>query len=241
MTINEVYKLVQAFASKDQRGFITPSEFNLMAKQAELELYNERLQVVMESSQVKKAAGYYKRALTPALAEQDILPFLYSKFVTTSQGSNYSNGAVANILADYVCQIYTASSNSLSMDSNVPVDIVTPKNVGQVLRSNLVKPSMAFPVGLLSSAGGATMNVEVFPKEISKIDVHYYLYTNNPTWNYVTISGKPVYDASNSIPFKISDRCHGELVIKILSYLGVSIREADLVNYAQAKEVEQEK
>ena len=36
MTIDEIYRLVQAFASKDQRGFITPSEFNLMARQAEL-------------------------------------------------------------------------------------------------------------------------------------------------------------------------------------------------------------
>lgn len=241
MTINEVYKLVQAFASKDQRGFITPSEFNLMAQQAELELYNERLQVVMEGSQAKKIAGYYKKGLTPAIAEQDILPFLYSNFVNTSPGGGYSNGAFASIDSDYICQIFTSSSNSMSLDSNVPVDIVTPKNVGQVLRSNLVKPSMGYPVALLSSTEGSLVSVEIFPKEISKVNIHYYSYKNKPSWNYVTIANKPVYDNSRSISFKISSRCHGELVIKILGYLGVSIREVDLINYAQAKEVEQEK
>jgi len=240
MTIDEVYKLTQAFASKDQRGFITPSEFNLMAQQAELELYNERLQVVMEKSQPRKAAGYYTHSLTPDLAEQDILPFLYSVFKNTSQGGNFFNGAFTTVDADYICQIYASSSKDSSMSANVPVDIVTPKNVGQVLRSNLVKPSMGFPVALLSSNDTST-SIEIFPKELVSVDIHYYSYNNKPLWSYVTIAGKPVYDASNSRGFQVSSRCHGELVIKILGYLGVSIREVDLINYAQAKEVEQDK
>jgi len=227
MTIDEIYRLVQAFASKDQRGFITPAEFNLMAQQAELELYNERLQVVMEGSQAKKIAGYYKKALTPAVAEQDILPFLFDTEFTIT-------GSTTSIRSDYVCQLYIKSNN-------VPIDIVTTKNVGQILRSSLVKPSTDFPVALLSRAGSGATKISVFPESIGVVTVYYYRYSSKPTWNYVTIAGKPVYDSSNSRAFEISSRCHGELVIKILGYLGVSIREADLVNYAQAKEVEQDK
>jgi hypothetical protein len=224
MTIDEIYRLVQAFASKDQRGFITPAEFNLMARQAELELYNERLQVVMEGSQAKKIAGYYKKALTPAVAEQDILTFLYKADISLTTGE----GA---ILSDYVCQLYSG---------NTAVDIVTAKNVGQIQKSSLAKPSTDYPVALLSSNSGS-VKVSVFPNNISEVSCYYYLYNNKPTWNYVTIAGKPVYDSSNSAAFLISSRCHGELVIKVLGYLGVSIREADLVNYAQNKEAEQDK
>jgi len=227
MTIDEIYRLVQAFASKDQRGFITPAEFNLMAKQAELELYNERLQTVMEGSQAKKIAGYYKKGLTPAVAEQDILSFLYKKDITLTTGEG-------SILSDYVCQLYIGSNN-------IAVDIVTAKNVGQIQKSSLAKPSTDFPVALLSSNASSSVKVSVFPNTINSVSCYYYLYNNKPTWNYVTIAGKPVYDSSNSVAFLISSRCHGELVIKILGYLGVSIREADLVNYAQAKEVEQDK
>lgn len=247
MTIDEIYRLVQAFASKDQRGFITPAEFNLMAQQAELELYNERLQVVMEGSQAKKIAGYYKKGLTPAVAEQDILPFLFNTEVDLTKGE----GA---ILSDYVCQLYATTytlsvlnsktqkyeDKTIALLQSHAVDVVTTKNVGQIQRSSLVKPSLDFPVALLSSNTGS-VKVSVFPINISKVSCYYYLYNNKPTWNYVTIAGKPVYDSSNSAAFLISSRCHGELVIKILGYLGVSIREADLVNYAQAKEVEQDK
>ena len=64
MVIDEVYKLVQTFANKEQRGYITPSEFNLLAQQAELELYNKRLKIIIEKSQPKKAAGFYNETLS---------------------------------------------------------------------------------------------------------------------------------------------------------------------------------
>ena len=57
MTIDEVYRLVQTFAYKEQRGFITPSEFNLLAKQAELELYNKRLSLIKEKSPTRRSQG----------------------------------------------------------------------------------------------------------------------------------------------------------------------------------------
>jgi len=78
MTIDEIYRLVQTFANKEQRGFVTPSDFNLLAKQAELELVNKRLDVLREKSQPKKAAGFTQESLTPELAEQDLAPFLIS-------------------------------------------------------------------------------------------------------------------------------------------------------------------
>ena len=235
MTINDIYKLVQAFASKDQRGFITPSEFNLMAQQAELELYNERLQMVLQGSQIRKSAGYYKESLTPTLAEQDISHFLFrdTNYILTSDNS---------LKADYICDIASNPiNNSFSSYVNIPVDIVTPENVNQILRSSLVKPSVDNPVALLTSKNTRYKTITVFPDDVDRIAISYYLYDNKPEWGYVTVSGKAVYDSSSSTPFQISPRCHGELVIKILEYLGVSIREADLVNYSQSKEVQQDK
>ena len=38
--INAVYQKVLALANKEQRGYITPQEFNLLADKAQLELVN---------------------------------------------------------------------------------------------------------------------------------------------------------------------------------------------------------
>ena len=41
ININRVYQKVLAIANKEQRGYITPQEFNLFAEQAQLDIYNQ--------------------------------------------------------------------------------------------------------------------------------------------------------------------------------------------------------
>ena len=91
----------------------------------------------------------------------------------------------------------------------------------------------------LVSGGGTQKIINVFPSDGLTVVVYCYYYDGNPTWNYVTISGKPVYDVSQSVGFRISSRCHGELVVKILEYLYQQDieREAEVVQYAQANEL----
>jgi len=240
MTIDEVYRLVQTFSNKEQRGFISPKDFNLLAKQAELELYNKRLSIVMEKSQPKKAAGYYGESLSPLVAEQDISPFL----TLTELDGLSSNNSVPASGADgtsssfgYIKSMYISESNEYDINTNIPVEIVSADNLQQVLRSSLAKPSMEYPVALLSGGSSGSKRISIFPDTITKIHIWHYTYTNNPKWNYVTIAGKPVYDASSSVGFALSPNTHGEIVIKILEYLGVSIRETELVQYAQANEL----
>ena len=43
MTIDELYRFVQLIANKEQRGFIKPSEFDLLAEQAQLDLIHDRV------------------------------------------------------------------------------------------------------------------------------------------------------------------------------------------------------
>ena len=237
MTIDEVYRLVQTFASKDQRGFITPSEFNLLAKQAELELYNKRLSIVKEKTPTRRSQGIYGESLSPELARQDIAAFLKNTVANITNSDSPNVGGTAVINADYIESIFTSIDEEHSISTNVPIDIIEPKDINQILRSSLVKPSMEYPVALIGPASDSRKVLSIFPENIKTINVYYYLYENTPNWNYVTIAGKPVHDAANSTSFQISSRVHGELVIKILEYLGVSIREADVVQYAQASEL----
>jgi hypothetical protein len=237
MTIDEVYKLVQVFANKEQRGFISPSDFNLLAKQAELELYNKRLSIIKQKSPTRKSQGLYAESLSPEMARQDIATFLTrSDMNVTTQTRPYLGVTVA-VASDYVESMFINTDEHHDISTNIPVDIVEPKDINQILRSSLVKPSMEYPVALLGSEGVTLKVFSMFPDTITKVIAYHYLNTNTPKWSYVTVAGKPVHDSSSSNQFKISSRCHGEIVVKILEYLGVSIREADVVQYAQASEI----
>ena len=41
VNIDTVYQRVLAFANKEQRGYITPQEFNLFANQAQMEIFEQ--------------------------------------------------------------------------------------------------------------------------------------------------------------------------------------------------------
>ena len=41
ISIDTVYQRVLAFANKEQRGYITPQEFNLFANQAQMEIFEQ--------------------------------------------------------------------------------------------------------------------------------------------------------------------------------------------------------
>ena len=53
MNIDEAYRFVQFVSNKEQRGNVTPSQFNLAAKSASLEYYDDLF-------------GGVKKILTPA-------------------------------------------------------------------------------------------------------------------------------------------------------------------------------
>jgi hypothetical protein len=237
MTIDEVYKLVQVFANKEQRGFISPSDFNLLAKQAELELYNKRLSIIKQKSPTRRSQGVYAENLAPELARQDIATFLTRSDMTVTAKDAPYLGVTVNLITDYVESMFINVDEHHDISNNIPLDIVEPKDINQILRSSLVKPSIEYPIALLGSEGGTSKVFSVFPDTIKKVIAYHYRYANNPKWSYVTVAGKPVHDSSSSNAFKISSRCHGEIVVKILEYLGVSIREADVVQYAQASEL----
>mgnify|MGYP004452348149 FL=1 len=243
MTIDEIYRLVQTFANKEQRGFITPSDFNLLAKQAELELINKRLDVLQNKSQAKKMSGLIEESLTPEMAEQDLASFLALKKYTTSSVLVSGGYSESEITIDsntvLIKEIFILPDENLGINSNIPLEIVKPEDINKILRSSLVKPSMDYPIGLMSgSVSRRNLKIKIFPDNIKRVMVYGYMIpSTSPNWFYVTVAGKPVHDPSNSTQFKLPSRTHGEIVVKILEYLGVNLRESSLVEYAQSNEI----
>jgi hypothetical protein len=65
-------------------------------------------------------------------------------------------------------------------------------------------------------------------------------YPNDPQWTYLTVNGDPVFNISSPTyqDFELPLSDFANLVIKILEYAGISIREQDVVSAAKAEEVQ---
>ena len=54
VNIDTVYQRVLAIANKEQRGYITPQEFNLLANQAQMEVFEEYFYDINKFDRINK-------------------------------------------------------------------------------------------------------------------------------------------------------------------------------------------
>ena len=89
-----------------------------------------------------------------------------------------------------VKSFYT-SDEKLGINSHIPLELVGVENINKILRSSLVKPSIGYPIGLISGdANNSDLKIKVLG-EINKLNVYSYMAPKtSPNWSYVTVAGK---------------------------------------------------
>lgn len=155
----------------------------------------------------------------------------------------------------YVTDVITTTSISLSEDIFDKDDkylVVSPNKyyemehvsqgkISSLNASLLTAPSIMFP------AYSIVNNIMyVYPKSImgyGLVRATYFRYPKDPKWTYVTISnGEPAFDQSQPDyqDFELPAEDEYKLVMKILQYCGMSIREIQVAQFAIAQEQHEE-
>ena len=223
--INDVRNTVLSIISKENRGFITPLEFNLFAKQAQLEIF-EQYMFNYSNAINKQNARMHGEGYTdiPRNIVEVIDGFSVLDTLTYSNVTNHFQ-----MPGDY---FFLTRINY----NNKEVEKVSPSKILYLLNSNLTAPTTTYPVYVLDNQG-----LLVYPTSItSNVTAQYLRYPNDPQWTYLTVNGDPVFNISSPTyqDFELPLADFANLVIKILEYAGISIREQDVVSAAKAEEVQ---
>lgn len=98
-------------------------------------------------------------------------------------------------------------------------------------------PTLTFPAYTQDD-----INLTVYPdtiKAVGQVKSQYIRYPKTPKWTYIDLlNGEPAFNASASDyqDFEIPLDDEVGLILKILQYAGISIREADIYQFGQAEE-----
>jgi len=165
--------------------------------------------------------------------------------VNKSTGLTALVTAVAsNISLNITSNIFLSSGNQYAIiDKSVfkEADKATQSRISMLLNSNLTAPNTLFPVFTLESD-----KLTIYPSTIStlgQVEAQYFRLPKDPKWTYVSlVGGAPVFDQTQPDyqDFEIPAEDEYKLVVKILQYCGVSIREGDVVQYGMGQEVQQQ-
>lgn len=240
--INSVRNTVLAIVNKNNYGYISPGDFNLFAKQAQLDLFDEYFfnynEQVNEENARLSGTGYaniklgYEEVIdyfsvTEFLTQKTLGTSVYYLPSTTTTGSDYY------LLNKVLCY---SGGNLLG-----EAEKVTHSKITQLNSSLLTAPNTTFPA--YTQAGDS---ITVFPTTInagSDVQAQYVRYPKDPKWTYVTLyNGEPLFDqtASDYQDFELPIDDANDLVAKILQYAGISIREKDVFEFGKIDEQQQD-
>ena len=135
ININKVYKSVLSILNKEQRGYLTPSEYNNLARQAQLELLDKLFYDYNRFLNIEKA-GRVNDALAdiPTKIQEQIDPFYAQADITLTNG-------VGTLPTD----IYKTIDLTIT-DETIEVEKIDKNKLPYLKSSPLTKPTKDFPV-----------------------------------------------------------------------------------------------
>ncbi len=159
--------------------------------------------------------------------------------INTTDSTSAFVTAVANtslILSSDI--MVTAENYAIYNNKNIAeVERVSQDKIFYLTNSNLTAPTTQYPAYVLEAN-----NITAYPTTISGVadlQTQYVRYPKDPKWTYQTLTGgQPLFDQSQAdfqdFELPLSDET--DLVVNILKYAGLSIREAEVVQAATTQE-----
>lgn len=229
--INSVRDTVHDFLEKNNRGWLKPERFNNYAFLAQMEIFESYFYDYnrwLNAQTNRQAHSHY--ADIPANIRQKL-----DIFLKVNQSVTASSGSVYPMPADFY----------RLMDVYYNGDFVDPVSYRRYLmlnKSNLTAPSTTYPVYVSQeNTSDEFQEITVYPVDItSGVTIDYVRMPATPKWTYTTVSGNPVFNqsAGDYQDFEIHPADEHRLVTKILGFAGLSIRESDVVQYAEMQEAQ---
>ena len=243
INVNTVYTTVLAVLNKEQRGYLTPFEFNKLAVQVQLEIfekYFEDLNMALRSPQ--NDSDYADRVKT---IEEKISFFQTNANVSVT----VTNGFGQYDFAGQNPGVHRFGALEYTNGSLLPVNVekVSQHEFLNSRRSQLTAPSSEFPLcfvkgTVITILPGIATTTSVSGSPAHIYDLEYIKKPADPVWGFTVGSvGQYLYQSSSSVDFEISSLDQAELILKILAYAGVVVRDAEITQAASgaASQIEQ--
>ena len=234
VSVDNVYQKVLALANKEQRGYITPQEFNLFADRAQNEIFNNYFHQIKMAATKPKEQTFYADELE--IIEEKLQPFYSTASVFTNTTSNNLTlpTNLYRLVSITALSDSRGSGNKLTQLNKSEVEYTenNPLTKAVLTRSVFFRNS-SNTISILPTPSTTTYNVDTNSDAVNDAEsfsVHYYVAPSRPNWTYVMVSSKALYNSSaqDHNHFDLHESEEESLVSRILMLAGVSIQKPDV-------------
>ena len=247
VSIDKVYQKVLALANKEQRGYITPQEFNLFADQAQMEIFEQYFYDINQWGRQQGNNNEYSDMLSNLEEKID----LFALFDAALESHNsYGDFILNSDLPD----LYRLGSVRVKYsDSNRFITVEQLRSRKEFVlysSSALTNANKKRPVYHRNIVSNGDDRIKIYPHpdlhddNLYHVQADYLRKPKTPNWNYIVINDKPLYNSTNSQDFELHVSEEPELVYRILALAGIAVEKPQLSQMAvglQTAQVQQEK
>lgn len=218
--IDTIYKVLLTILNKENQGYVSPEEYNLLANLVQLEIFTGYLDE-QNLDKNKQNRGLTNKGYAN-------LAFKGRQEITTFAAT--SDEAVTAGVLTLPTDLYILEDQGITTDAGILIDEVERGQIASMMRTE-VAPTALYPV---YESYGKTL--KIYPNTITTANVRYIRYPKEPKWTYTVVSNKELFNPSNGSyqDFELGKDEFYNIVIKMALFFGLNLREADVVQVAQA-------
>ena len=240
INVDTVYKTVLLILNKEQRGYMTPQEFNRTATQVQLEIFEQYFDDLNQQLRVPQSDEDYSDRVANIEEKMSI-------FETTglcSYTSNSAGGYFSLPSVDAYGSTYSPYRLGSLAYKNVygisigPLEELQKSEFYYIQNSRLTASTLKNPTFLRESN-----RIIVAPSSIiTNITANYIRKPLDPVWGFTVGSrGQYIYNPAPFVPgtpdtgsrnFEVHESEQTRLIIKILMYAGIIIKDPQIVQAA---------
>ena len=235
INVDRVYQRVLTLANKEQRGYITPQEFNLYANQAQMDIFE---QYFYDLNQFRRIPGNdTTHADMVDILEEKIGIFeVTAALVLAPNAEGFSSGNLNGLIRFY-------RLSNVRSDNNIMMESVSRKDFRTFPNSPLTAPTTTRPIYMVDTINN-TLQIAGSTLGIANID--YVQSPRDVNWTYVVVGEKALLNATalDYQDFDLHPSEETKLVVKILTLAGLTLKDPNLYQIAAGedmKNIQQEK
>ncbi len=191
INVNTVYTTVLSILNKEQRGYLTPYEYNLLASQIQLEVFESFFEDYNQYLRMPKTDEEYASRIEHIRDEYQ----LFEMFESASQNTNPSN------VYAYPTDLHRLGTVFYNGVKGSPrIQLVSQREFRQLNMSPLTQPSETFPIATFKDN-----KLTVYPQitngnpavtSVNDVKFSYMRKPTDPRWGYYIGSlGQYIYDS----------------------------------------------
>lgn len=249
VSIDTVYQRVLGILNKEQRGYVTPQEFNLFANQAQMDLFEQYFYDINQFGRIPGNDTEYSDMLD--ILNKKIAPFENQQNLNYAGGSFdlpsdmyrlgtiiYTNTTTRDLYPSPTQGANFPASNPVvyreTKNEDIEVERVNGNSLLYINSSPLTKPKNVRPIYVSKNNN---INVYGDLELTSGVKCNYIRKPAKVEWKYQMVYDEALYDATYSVDFELDPSEETELVIKVLEMAGLLVKDIQMYQIAAGEEV----